>query len=205
MSDANILGTMKMPLPAAVLAGGESKRMGLPKASLPYGGGTLLEFQTRRLSRLFEEVLVAVKRPPEFAVGPGRLLLDGEQEAAAIHGLLRVLEEVSDRVFVLAVDLPAVGEELISAIAQRGLSSGSAALLPEEAGVVQPLAGVWRRSVLPAARERVARGDLSLQGLAGEVGAEIFPEREWRAFDRTGNAFANLNTLQDYAAMRERA
>jgi hypothetical protein len=41
--------------------------------------------------------------------------------------------------------------------------------------------------------------------LAGEVGAEVFPEQEWRAFDRTGNAFANLNTLQDYAAMRERA
>ena len=46
----------KIPMPAAVLAGGASRRMGRSKAALPYGAGTLLEFQTGRLADLFEEV-----------------------------------------------------------------------------------------------------------------------------------------------------
>jgi molybdopterin-guanine dinucleotide biosynthesis protein A len=196
---------MKIPLPAAVLAGGLSKRMGVAKAALPYGGGTLLEFQTNRLALLFEEVLVAVKRPPAFAVGPARVLLDAAPEAAALHGLLRVLEEVPDRVLVLAVDLPAVGPALLRAIASRGLETAAPALVPEEGDRLQPLAAVWRREVLPLARERLSRGELSLHGLAEEAGAEIFPEAEWRGFDPGGHAFVNLNTMQEYLAMRERA
>ena len=35
-------------MPAAVLAGGASRRMGAPKAALPYGAGTLAEHQTGR-------------------------------------------------------------------------------------------------------------------------------------------------------------
>jgi molybdopterin-guanine dinucleotide biosynthesis protein A len=59
--------------------------------------------------------------------------------------------------------------------------------------------------VLPAARARIDRGDLSLHGLAEEVDAEILPEEIWRAIDPSGNSFANLNTIEEYAANRERA
>jgi molybdenum cofactor guanylyltransferase len=196
---------MGIPMPAAVLAGGASRRMGRPKAALPYGAGTLLEFQTARLAAIFEEVLVVAKELPSFAAGPARIVLDGAAEHAAIHGLARALEEARDRAFVLAVDMPAMPESVIRAIAERGLQSDAAALLPRAGGRLQPLSGVWRRSALPAARRRIAAGDLALQDLAEEVGAEIFEEREWRVLDPSGNAFENLNTLESYAAMRERA
>jgi hypothetical protein len=51
----------------------------------------------------------------------------------------------------------------------------------------------------------VAAGDLSLHGLAREVAADVFDETQWSAIDPSGAAFANLNTLTDYAANRERA
>jgi molybdenum cofactor guanylyltransferase len=195
----------KIPMPAAVLAGGASRRMGRPKAQLPYGAGTLLEFQTRRLAELFEDVLVVVKAPPSFPVGPARVVLDGVAEHAAIHGLVRALEEVADRVFVLGVDLPAVTPALLRAIAERARASEAPAVVPRSDGRLQPLAGVWRRAALPCAIGRTAAGELSLQGLAEEIGAEIFEEGEWRALDPSGAAFANLNTLEEYAAHRERA
>lgn len=196
---------MTFPMPAAVLAGGASRRMGRPKAALAYGAGTLLEFQTGRLAELFEEVLVVVKQPPVFACGPARVVLDRTPDHAAIHGLARALEEATDRVFVLGVDLPAVPAALVRAIAQRSLHSDAAAVIPRADGRLQPLAAVWRRSALPAAGRRIAAGDLSLTGLAEEVGAEIFEESEWKAIDPSGGAFANLNTLEQYAAQRERA
>ena len=203
--DASIVVAVKIAMPAAVLAGGASRRMGVPKAALPYGRTTLLVHQAERLAEIFEGVFVVAKEASGFDAAPARLLLDRGSVRAPIHGLVRALEEVSDRVFILAVDLPVVNADVLRAIAERGLASAAPAVVPRADGRLQPLAAVWRVSVLPAARERVARGELSLHGLAEEVGAEIFPEEAWRAIDPSGNSFANLNTIEEYAAIRERA
>jgi molybdopterin-guanine dinucleotide biosynthesis protein A len=178
--------------------------MGRPKASLAYGGATLLEHQTRRLAEVFSPVYAVVKDGEKIA-GSALVLLDRTPEHAAIHGLIRALEEVDDRVFVLAVDLPVLAEAVARLIAGRALASKAPAVVPVCAGLLQPLAAVWRREVLPAARGRVDRGELSLHGLAQEVGAEVMAEEEWRSADPSGNSFANVNTLEQYVALRERA
>lgn len=192
-------------MPAAVLAGGASRRMGTPKASLPYAGTSLLQYQTERLSRVFANVFVVAKEPPAVSAGSARVICDGVPDFAAIHGVARALEEAGDRVFVLAVDLPTLPESVIRAIAEAGLASPAPALVPEADGILQPLAAVWSREILPALRRRVAEGQLSLADLARSEGAEIFAEERWRELDPSGNSFANMNTLQDYLASRERA
>jgi molybdopterin-guanine dinucleotide biosynthesis protein A len=203
--DASIVIAVTISMPAAVLAGGASRRMGVPKAALPYGGTTLLAHQTGRLSAIFSEVFVVAKEAPGFDAGPAPVVLDRIADRAPIHGLVRALEEAADRLFVLAVDLPLVTGEVIRAVARRSLACDAAAVLPRAGGRLQPLAAVWRRSVLPTALSRIARGELSLYGLAQEVGAEIVPEEVWRALDPSGNSFANINTIEEYAAIRERA
>lgn len=179
--------------------------MGVPKAALPYGRTTLLAHQTGRLSAIFSEVFVVAKEAPGFDAGPARVVLDRTDDHAPIHGLIRALEEAADRLFVLAVDLPVVTVEVIRAVARRSLACDAAVVLPRAEDRLQPLAAVWRRSVLPAALARIARGELSLYGLAEEVGAETVPEEVWRALDPSGNSFANINTIEEYAAIRERA
>jgi len=196
---------MKIPMPAAVLAGGASRRMGVSKAALPWGGATLLEHQVGRLGELFAEVFVVAKDDIRRAAGSARVLRDRSQQTAPIHGLVRALEETKDRLFALALDLPALSEDLIREIAGRGLETRALALLPEAGGLLQPLAAVWRRGILPLARERIARGELSLHGLAEAAGAEILREGEWRGLDPSGNSFANLNTFEEYLAAKERA
>jgi len=192
-------------MPAAVLAGGASTRMGRPKAALPYGAGTLLEHQTRRLAAVFEDVLVVAKETPAFAYGPARVVVDRVADPAAIHGLARALEETPDRIFVLAVDLPALTPSVARLVAERALASSAPAVIPRADGRLQPLAAVWRRPVLDVIGHRVAAGDLSLHELARRVGAEILEESDWRPADPSGTAFANLNTLEEFEAHRERA
>ena len=200
---ASILA-VKLPMPAAVLAGGASKRMGRPKAALPWGAGNLLEFQTGRLATLFSEVFVVVKEQPDFPIGPAKVLLDHSPDHAAIHGLYRALEEAEDRILILAVDLPGLNHDVIREIAQRGLRTPAPALIPEADGRLQPLAAVWRRSVARFAKHRIEKGMLSLSALAAEVAAEILPEKAWRPLDPSRAAVANMNTLADWAAHRER-
>src|SRR5215831_9495878 len=196
---------MKISMPAALLAGGASRRMGRPKALLRFGSGTLLHHQLTKLSVLFDETFLVVKDPPDAATGKARLLLDATPKQGAIYGLIRTLEEIPDRVFVMAIDLPLMAPDLIRAIAERGAATEAPALIPESGGRLQPLAAVWRRSALSAARQQVTRGDLSLHGLAEAVHAEILPEKDWKHFDPSGNSFTNLNTMADYLALRERA
>ena len=192
-------------MPAAVLAGGESKRMGRSKATLPWGSGNLLEFQTSRLARLFDEVIVVAKENPDYPIGPARVVLDTTPDYAAIHGVLRAIEQAQDHVFVLAVDLPAITHDVVHAIASRGSRTSAPALIPEAGGRLQPLAAVWRRAAARIATNRMSRGMLSLIGLAEDAGAEILAESEWRKLDPSGNSFANVNTIADWNAHRERA
>lgn len=192
-------------MPVALLAGGASRRMGRPKALLPFGTGTVLQHQLTKLYPLFDEILLVVKDPPDAATGRARVLLDATPRQGAIFGLMRALEEVSDQVFVLAIDLPLISVELIEGIAARGLATAAPAVVAEHRGRLEPLAAVWRRGVLPTARKQVTAGDLSLQSLAKSAGAEILPESEWKQFDPSGNSFSNLNTMNDYLVMRERA
>ena len=191
-------------MPAAVLAGGASKRMGRPKAALPWGAGNLLEFQTGRLSLLFREVFVVVKETPDFPVGPARVLIDSFPDFASMHGLVTALEAADDRVFVLAVDLPAVTHDVVREIVRRAEATTALAVIPEADGRLQPLAAVWRRAAARFARNRIARSMLSLSALADEVGAETLPERDWRKLDPSGASFTNMNTLAEWAAHRER-
>ena len=192
-------------MPAAVLAGGASRRMGSPKGALPYGTGTLAEHQTVRLAGIFAPIWLVVREAPAFSFGPASLLFDGDRERSALSGLLRALEEAEDRVFVLAVDLPLLPVSVARALAAASLGSEAPAVLPEVGGALEPLAGVWRRAALPAAARRAREGNRSLRGLAEEIGAERFSESSWRALDPSGNAFTNLNTVQDWALARERA
>lgn len=192
-------------MPAAVLAGGASRRMGVPKATLPYGRRTLAEHQIERLAAIFSKVWLVTRDAPDFSPGAARLLFDRDPERSAMSGLIRALEEAEDRVFVLAVDLPLVPDAVLRGIADRALASPAPAVLPEHDGALEPLAGVWRRTALAEARRRAGTGDRSLRGLAEAIGAEPFAESAWRPLDPSGNAFANLNTVEDWVIARERA
>ena len=194
-------------MPAAVLAGGASRRMGRPKAELPYGAGTLLEFQVVAAGGALRGGARRRQGAARVCGRAGRASSStGCREHAAIHGLVRALAEADDRLFVLAVDLPAIAPALLRAIAERSLATDAAALVPRADGRLQPLAAVWRRSVLAAAEaEDRRRADSRCRGWRRRSGRRCSRRVAWRAFDPSGAAFTNLNTLEQYAAQRERA
>jgi molybdopterin-guanine dinucleotide biosynthesis protein A len=191
---------MSLPMPAALLVGGASRRMGRPKADLPWQGTTLAAWQAARLSRLFPEVWIVAKEGQRLPEAPGRRLDEAAEDPAALHGLIRALEEARGKVFVLAVDLPFVTDALVSRIAQEGARCAAPAFLPESEGRLQPLAAVWDAAILPEARRRRSDGLLSLTELARAVGAEVLPADAMADLNPGGTAFRNLNTPADLTA-----
>ena len=131
---------------AVVLAGGYSTRMGVDKASLPFGSGTLLTHQAEKLRSLgVGEVLISGTAQGIPDVFPHRGPLSG------IHAGL--LAAKHDAVLFLGVDVPLVPAATLLALIEA--HTGGVTLL-EHGGKIEPLIAVYDRS-LAGACEKILR------------------------------------------------
>ena len=120
------------------------------------------------------------KEPPEHPLGPARLLLDSDRGYAALHGLVRALEETADRVFVLAVDLPALSSVVIREIALRGCPDSGAGGSGPGAGGTPSAARRGLDGGRPCPRRSRGSRAASSRSTAWPTrsGAEPFPEED---------------------------
>lgn len=170
----NILGE-RLPLAAAVLAGGASRRMGRDKAGLRLGGKRLLDWQLERLRALAPaELLVSGREGVDYEVGGIRVVCDATPGLGPLGGIAAILAATTaPHVLVLAVDLPAMTEGFLQRlVARRRPEIG---IVPRTAAGWEPLVAVFPRRIEARVRAHLAAGRLALQALvsAGEAAGEL--------------------------------
>lgn len=180
---------------AALIAGGQSTRMGADKAFLDWRGRPLWRHQVDTLRRCGGEELFVCGR--EGQAFPGEtLLLDRVAERGPLSGLARALEESSQSlVLVLAVDLPEMTAAFLQerVLAAAGEDSGAVPLVD---GFHEPLAAVYPRRMLGMVLEQLERADRSLRTLCRRAEAAGLLHRIEVAAE--GRAlFRNLNSRGD--------
>jgi molybdenum cofactor guanylyltransferase len=152
-----------------VLAGGDSRRMGRPKAWLEVGDTTLLRLVADRLSGAFSEVMVSFAEPEQLqAPVPYRVVFDRKVSAGPLAGLEAGLAAArEDVVFAVACDMPYVTPEVaqMAVAAARGVD----AAIPRIAGRVEPLCGAYARSALPMITNALNSGRFTAADLAAEL------------------------------------
>jgi molybdopterin-guanine dinucleotide biosynthesis protein A len=186
---------------AALLLGGESRRMGCDKARLEIAGVALATRTARLLADHFEDVLLVGGAPPADA--PGRRVADPEGPPCALRGLVGALAAArSERVLVVATDLPRLAPELLLALVAW---PDADVVLPAVEGRLEPLCALWARAAaLPVAREHLAAGRLALHELVAALRAERLAGDDLRAVDPEGAMLANANTPEDWARIQAR-
>ena len=188
-----------MPATLCILAGGESRRMGRPKALLPVGSTTLLEWLIDRLGPHFREVLVSVagtatSLPPKL---DATIVTDLHVRSGPLAGVEAALAAAShDPVLVVAVDMPRVTPALARALVAA--CRGHDAAVPRLDGRPEPACAAYSRSAagpigasLRADRRRAA------DALA-ELDVRYLDEKELEEAGGGRLTFANLNTPADY-------
>ncbi len=199
-------GDMKIPMPAAVLAGGQSRRMGRPKAALPWGAGTLAEHQTGRLARALRGGLARGQTGARMAGRPGacpaRRGRRGRGDLMDCAARFARRRTVSSCWRWISRPSRTPSSARSPAVASRPRARRSC---PRRTAVCSRSgrSGGGKRS--PSSTAAWREESVRSKDLAEAVGAEILPESDWRAFDPSGNSFLNANTLQEYVQMRERA
>jgi molybdopterin-guanine dinucleotide biosynthesis protein A len=151
-------------LNAVIFAGGKSSRMGEDKALLPFAQfNTLSEFQYSRLSKLFKSVSISAK---EHKFDFDCLVIeDMYQEHSPLVGIISIFETLQvEEVFILSVDAPFVENDTIEKILSYN-KKGLDVIVAQSPSGVQPLCGLYKKSILPLARQQLKNNNHKLGDL----------------------------------------
>jgi len=176
---------------AIIFAGGKSSRMGRDKALLPFGEySTLCEYQYQRLAKIFETVHISTKEAKFDFDAP--LIYDLYPQSSPLVGLISIFETIeSDECFILSVDAPFVDEQVIKRLYKQSEESLADAIIAQSPGGNQPLCGIYRRSILPYAKEFIAQENHKLNALLRRADTTFVLFEDEAPFD-------NLNHPHEY-------
>lgn len=189
--------TLPLQVTALVLCGGKSRRMGRPKAFLPYEGTTMLEHVLNKVRDLFHEVFLVANEPDNFENLGVDVVKDILPYRGPLGGILSGLLVSSHQYcFVIACDMPLVDKKLIREMtaARHG---NDVVVLAHDLGV-EPLLGLYSKNCIKPLEESLFAGNLSLQEFLSGLKAQTFsysPEYSHDALPQ----FFNINTPQDYS------
>lgn len=153
-------------LTGAVLAGGQSRRMGRDKATLALNGVPLWQRQVAALRSAASAIVGVVRRPdqpPLELPDDVPLWQDAVVDAGPLAGLQAALAACrSDWLAVVATDMPHIDAAWFLWLAEFcGIERGAVAQRTD--GSFEPLAAIYPRIALAEATQRLESEDRSLQ------------------------------------------
>ena len=186
---------------AIVLAGGQSVRMGVPKAHLPFGDSTLIETVVAVLRPLFRTVYVVGRDHEPLTDLAVTALTDDRDDRGPLVGLARGLS-ASDAswCFLVGCDMPFLSPQVIGRMAS--LLDDCDVLAASVEGHVQPLHAFYSTACLPAALRPLDEGDTSLKGLLAACKVRSVDGSDFLDLNPELTSFMDLDTEDEYRAAR---
>ena len=175
---------------AVILAGGKSSRMGSCKAELPWGEKTLAEHQVNKISALgISDIMVSGYSRP---ITGTRFVPDIYPEKGPLSGIHACLcAAMRPLCFVISVDAPLFSQDEMKMLTEAHLARGEPITVAGHCGTLEPLIGVYDRSLSDAAESILQGANTSVKRLLDQVGFAIceFPDE---------NSVRNCNTPDEY-------
>lgn len=198
--------TAPEPLSAAILVGGQSRRMGRTKALLRLDpdGPTVVETIARTLDEIAEEVLLVGEAPAaDYAfLGLRQVpdLVPGAGALGGIHAAVRAARHAC--VLVVACDMPFLNPALLRYMAS--LPRGWDALVPL-LGQTQTAHAIYARSALPLIEASLAARRFRTTSWFARGSIRIVPRAAIAAIDPSLRSTFNMNAPEDLALARRLA
>jgi len=185
-----------------ILAGGESRRMGRNKALLEVNGERMIETAYRRMTELFDEVLLVTNTPECYDFIPCRKIADiypGMGPLGGIHAALT--SSTAERAFVTACDMPGLNPRLIRELCS--IQDGGDVVIPETPGGLEPLHAVYSKSCLPKMEKMLLAGERRILSFFDLAQVRLVPRGRIAALDPDYASFRNINTQEDYRLLAQ--
>ncbi len=191
-----------------VLCGGQSTRMGRPKAWLPFGAELMLPRVVRLLREAVQPIVVVAAPGQEVPPVPPEVSIvrDEAKGRGPLQGLaagLAALQGSADAAYVSSCDVPFLRPAFVRRLIE--LLGTATICVPYVAGFHHPLAAVYRLQVIDAVTHLLAEDRLRPFFLFQSLPTRVVERAELEDVDPTLETLRNVNTLEEYAAALQSA
>jgi molybdopterin-guanine dinucleotide biosynthesis protein A len=154
---------------AALLAGGESRRMGRDKALITFAGKPLWRRQLDLLRQLDPlEIFVSARTDPPWRPRDIHFTEDAEPSRGPLSGLAACLARTrAEHLLVLAVDMPFMSESYLRGLCREIVSRKG--IIPIINDRSEPLAALYPQSSVSKFSDALHGDDFSLQTVARKL------------------------------------
>jgi molybdenum cofactor guanylyltransferase len=190
-----------------VLCGGKSTRMGVAKATLPFGPETMLQRVVRLLGAIVSPIVAVAAQEQTLPALPAEVIVTRDEREAKgpLEGLragLKALPPSVEAAYVTSCDVPLLVpgfvERMLALLEEHDIA------VMEIDGFPHPLSAVYRRAVLPRVESLLAQDRLRPVFLFEAMRTRRVTPAEMREVDPDLRTLRNLNTREDYeAALRD--
>ena len=189
----------------AILAGGESSRMGENKAFVQVGGVPIIERVIARLQPLVDELAIITNSPAEYAHLGLTVHTDILPGKATLGGLYTAVERASTLyTFVVSCDQPFLNAALLRYLA--GLRSGYDVVVPlNREGYPQSMHALYSKACAQPIFQRLEADRLKVIGFFPDVRVRAVSAEEIDSIDPERWSFVNVNTPDDLEVARQHA
>jgi len=182
----------------AVLAGGQSKRMGQDKAFLEVGNQMVIERILSRVQPLTDDLFISTNWPNKYRRFGLRLVGDVYPNKAALGGIYSAIHAARhNHVLVVACDMPFLNVDLLRYLINLAPTADVVAPMIEPP---QPetMHAVYSKKCLPAIESRLLANRLRIIGFFDDVTVRYVDRAEVAKIDPNFYSFINMNTPEEW-------
>lgn len=199
-------------LTVVIQAGGESRRMGRSKATVPFAGRPLMARMVERLQGVADELIITTNEPEalsflstEFPDLPITLVRDRYTCRGALPGLSTALHAAQGPyVAIVACDMVFASSALIAAEAVTMHDTGADVVVPVNKHGFEPFHALYRKETcLPAIEEALTKGAQRAQAFFNQVKVYEFSQAKVLEAEPMGGCFINVNTFEELKILEE--
>ena len=186
---------------AVVLAGGRSSRMPFDKQTIRLEGKLIAVSLADRIAPLFDRVVIVSNRPELYEGCLYEVIPDQIESHGPISGfytgMLAAVSDKDDYVYFVACDMPFVRLDYISYM-RTFLDGDREVVAVINKGHIETFNAFYHKGLAKFIKELLAQKQYSLLRIYDCRNIFFIREEMMQKYDKEGNMFVNINSLEDY-------
>jgi len=183
-------------LTVAIMAGGQSSRMGTDKSFVLFEGRPMIETVLETVAGLGAETLLITNKPDDYEHLNLPMVSDVYPGLGPLGGIYTAVHAATHlHVLVVACDMPWLNRPLLEYMI--ALRETADVIVPRWEKYPEPLHAIYNKACLAPIETKLKEKRLKITGFFGQVNVRFVERDEIEQFDRDGRSFANINSQQD--------
>ena len=185
----------------AILAGGQSRRMGQNKALLKGGDVITLQRVINVVKVLTDDLFLVTNTPEVYRTFRLPMTPDLVPNKAALGGIYTAISQARyEWSLVLACDMPLLNPKVITFLA--GYLNGVDVVCPRVESHPEALHTFYKKTCLPPIKSRITANKLKIIGFFDQVAVQYVGQAALTRISPNFNFLLNMNTPEDLALVR---